>query len=76
LYLVQPRERGSLLRNQRDAGGLAIEAVGKLEKRASGRMARSDSITPCATPLPPCTAMPEGLSMAMIHSSSKSTGNR
>ena len=30
-------------------------------KRASGRIERSDSITPWAMPLPPCTAMPDGL---------------
>ena len=44
-------------------------------KRASGRIARSDSITPCATPLPPCTARPAGLSMATSASSSRRMGS-
>ena len=39
-------------------------------KRASGRAWRSCSMTPKLTPLPPCTATPAGLSMAIRCSSS------
>ena len=42
---------------------------------ACGRAARSDSITPKLTPLPPCTATPEGLSMTSSAASSYTIGN-
>src|SRR6218665_1522130 len=42
---------------------------------ASGRAWRSCSITPKLTPLPPCTATPAGLSMAIRCSSSQRMGN-
>ena len=42
---------------------------------ACGRAARSCSITPKLTPLPPCTATPAGLSMTSSASSSNRIGN-
>ena len=39
-------------------------------RNSSGRQARSASITPKLTPLPPCTAIPAGLSITMSRSSS------
>ena len=66
---VQRAQRRGLARNQQQAAGVAIDAMNQLEV-SSGRAARSASMTPKLTPLPPCTATPAGLSMTSSRGSS------
>jgi hypothetical protein len=56
----------ALLADQQDAGRFAVEAVRQFEELGLRALPAQASITPKLTPLPPCTAMPSGLSMTSM----------